>query len=219
MPPTVQAENQSGLATVRRIPQAHGGVLTPFPKGVSGNPNGSVPAGLIISNAYNAMTGLSEPEYRDIANNRLEAGFRRAAAIQWLECLGADVGDFQPFLQGQASLAGLRARGVNTRMVKKVTIRRGEDGSESRSVELRHGGEALDRIADRTVGKPSQFISVARVERDPLTIMHDLAGLLASDPTLLAEMRAELGEFADGLGGLSAAPAAIEGVEAPNAGE
>jgi hypothetical protein len=181
-----RVENALVTTATGLIPQPHGGALKPWPKGVSGNWKGSSTAGACISNAYNGMSGLTPAEYRIIANDERESGARIAAARQWLETLGEDIAELEPFLQGRKTLKALRDAGVNTRMIKKASIRRGEDG-EHITVELRHGGEALDRIADRTEGKPTQRVEVAKVDRDPSTILQDIAGLMRQYP-MAAEM-------------------------------
>jgi hypothetical protein len=48
----------------------------------------------------------------------------------------------------------------------------------------------LDRICDRTDGKPTQRLEVARVERDPDQIQADLAALLAANPELVEDIAA-----------------------------
>jgi hypothetical protein len=60
----------------------------------------------------------------------------------------------------------LRAKGINTRMVKKVRVRAYTDEkggtTVTREVELfDRSGEEFDRIADRTEGKPTQALQVS----------------------------------------------------------
>lgn len=179
---TVEPAKQSnGL-----IPQPHGGALKPWPKGVSGNPKGNDTAGACISNHYNRMAGLTAADYRAISNNPDESGARIAAARQWLETLGEDMANVEPFLRGESSLKGLRDAGVNTRLIKKASIRRSEDG-EHITVELRHGGEALDRIADRTTGKPTQHVQVTKVELDVEGALRGMSELLRQFPELMPQ--------------------------------
>ena len=182
------------------IPQKHGGALRPaFKSGAEwrGNSLGRKSAGAAIGDWYTLFSDrmdagkITADELRDIARNDPN-GNRRVAAKQWIEAFGADIADFEPLLQGKKSAGELRAAGVNTSMVKKATVRStiDKDGGVSKQItlELRHGGEALDRIADRTEGKPTQRLEVAKVERDPSSVMQDIAALLAASPELRTDL-------------------------------
>jgi hypothetical protein len=84
-----------------------------------------------------------------------------------------DVADFERFLDGRETLEELQARGINTEVVKRVKkkrkiLRREVKGDaveeliqEEREIELHdRGGVEVDRILDRTVGKPVQGIDL-----------------------------------------------------------
>jgi hypothetical protein len=134
--------------------------LKPFPPGVSGNPAGrprnagaSFKEWCNILNAANA----SDAELRRIAKHDPEPA-RRAAAL-WLIRLSEvpDLAEFEEFLLGKKTLAQLREEGKDTSMLKKAKI-----SSKGVEIELHdRSGEAIDRIADRTDGKPSQAVEVS----------------------------------------------------------
>lgn len=46
----------------------------------------------------------------------------------------------------------------------------------------------LDRIMDRTAGKPTQRVEVVQADRDPETILRDLEAILSNEPRLAAEI-------------------------------
>jgi len=129
--------------------------LKPFKPGQSGNPAGRKTAGATIREHMNAMAeaDLTETQLRTIARGKNEPWPRRAAAERILRTLEAgDLADFQTVIAGEKTLAELRDEGVNTELVKKV--KPVEHGVE---IELfdRAGGD-VDRIMDRTEGKPKQ---------------------------------------------------------------
>jgi len=112
---------------------------------------------------------------------------KRAAAIEWLDRLagGHDIADFEGLCDGKESMADLKGRGIPTRLLKKVktttrTCTRGgnEGTSIHREVELNErGGQAVDRILDRTVGKAVSRNEHSGAEGGPIphtvTIIHE----------------------------------------------
>jgi hypothetical protein len=60
---------------------------------------------------------------------------------------GADMADFEPFLQGRATLGELRDRGVNMRLVKSAWTRTGRWGEISASITLYDSLRALETLA------------------------------------------------------------------------
>ena len=189
---TVASSHPNGL-----IPQPHGGALAPvWRKGQSGWP-GRKTAGAYISEHYNRLAaGFESGEFTCdhlavIAKTDPNAN-RRIAAVKYLESMGADMADFEPFLKGKASLSKLRASGVFSGAVKKASIRRDSEGGEHITLELRDSLPALDHVHDRTEGKPIARVEVARVDRDPDQVRQDLAALLAANPSLAEDVAAML---------------------------
>lgn len=186
---------------IELIPQPHGGALRPaWKKGESPNP-GRKTAGAYVSEHYNRLAYLCDNGELDVNGLAQIAKDdpnpnRRIAARQYMEGMGADLADFEPFLRGEQTLASLRESGKFTGMIKKATIRRSDEG-EQISLELRSGGEALDRIADRTEGKPTQRHEVTRVDVDPgqliqaqVALMQQAAALLRQCPQIVADVPA-----------------------------
>ncbi len=130
---------------------------------------------------------------RKIAFDDDEPIARSTAARQWLETRGEDIANLEPFLRGESSLKALRASGVNTLMLKKASIKRDAEGGEHITVEVRDGGAALDRIADRTEGKPTQRLEVARAPRDPDDVRGDIAAMLQAHPEFIQRLQSMIG--------------------------
>ena len=65
-----------------------------------------------------------------------------------------DIADYEAFLQG-VKLKELRASGVDTRQVKRITRKVDKDGVESYSIELHSRDKALDRLS-RALGLASE---------------------------------------------------------------
>lgn len=134
-----------------------------FPPYKPGNPGGpgTKSAGASIVAHFN---NLSESTYDDlvrIADDGRVPATKRAAAIQWLKILRAntDIADFADFIEGAVTLKQLRDSGVQTGALASATVRTGKVAE--RSVQLdRDGGRELDRIMDRTLGKPTQKMEI-----------------------------------------------------------
>ena len=142
------------------------GLKPAWTKGASGNPKGRTTAGALVREWFNwiAEKQLSESQLRELVGNKSTPVPKRAAAIQWLRSSRfGDMADFEPFLAGVVDLQTLRKGGLPTDMVKKVTVKvrvmTNGDQVTQREIELydpKIAGEALDRIMDRTEGKPQQ---------------------------------------------------------------
>ena len=61
-----------------------------------------------------------------------------------------DLGDYEPHMTGEKTLGQLRKDGVDTGVLKKVTPNEHGVGVELHD----RSGESLDRVCDRTYGKP-----------------------------------------------------------------
>jgi hypothetical protein len=148
----------------------NGGIVPPvearFKPGESGNPAGRKSAGATIKEQFNwlAEQDLNEAEVRKIARDKSLPWTRRAAAERILRTLEAgDLADMEPALRGEKDLTTLRSEGVNTEIVKKIKVktRVTPDGEEviEREMELHdRAGTDIDRILDRTEGKPAQSV-------------------------------------------------------------
>jgi len=112
---------------------------------------------------------------------------------------GVDVADLEPYLQGEASLAQLRARGVNTRAVKKARRTVERDGSEHFLVECFDPGPFLQQLV-RILGMGGEDSMHLRVSHEL-----DLSGMGSEDLSRLehALSRRREGEGGDGQGASS----------------
>lgn len=157
-PPADQAEHASPFNGVVPPPEHR------WQPGQSGNPAGRPAAGASIIEWMNTLQDMPEEDLERIARDRKEKPARRAAAIEWLDRLagGFDLSDFEPYVDGAVTLTKLKEMGIPTRLVKKVkttTSTRESSGAEAiteirREIELNDkGGQAIDRILDRTIGK------------------------------------------------------------------
>ena len=140
--------------------------LIPYSELPSDNKGGARPGagrkkncGLSILEHLNqfADEGLTEARLREISRGKREPWTRRTAAERALRSIEvADMADFQPVVKGSSELEELRASGVDTSLIKKITPN--EFGA---AVELHDRSDgAFDRIMDRTHGKPDQAVSV-----------------------------------------------------------
>ncbi len=84
-----------------------------------------------------------------------EENVDKAAVVRFFAGImyGSDIADFAPFIEGNKTIEQLRKAGVNTRLIKSISIRHTKDGVESRSIEL-HDAQS----AGREVGKLLGFI-------------------------------------------------------------
>ena len=109
---------------------------------------------------------LTAAVLRDVVADPKAHPNRQAAALRLLRMREApDMADYEPVLDGTMTLNELRKSGVSTEAVRKVKVRRtttkAGDSVVEREIELygRSGAE-FDRLMDRTVGKPTQAVSV-----------------------------------------------------------
>ena len=198
----------------RPLPPEH----TRWKPGQSGNLKGRPSAGSSIKEAMNDMAAsqLCPAELRAIMNNPLSPVIHIAAARELLLMAdGGDLADFEEVMKGNETLIEARSRGVNTALLKKIKRRSrrveavggSKDGENIETefecdVELRdRAGEHIDRVMDRTDGRPTQSMKVDAVVANTATTLPPEA---ATNPNVLAafiELEARLRD-AGGLGEL-----------------
>ena len=134
----------------------------PFKPGQSGNPKGRPRAGLSVVEWINELQETLEEDLRKISTDPKAPPHKRSAANSWLAAMAPapDMADFGPLMRGEVTIEQLRASGVDTSRIKKVVRRTDAEGNVvSVAIELHeHGGRDLDRLCDRTAGKPTQPI-------------------------------------------------------------
>lgn len=159
-----------------------------------GNPGGPgrPPAGVTILEHINGfvMADTSAKALKRIAKDENEGVARRIAARRLLSAVDQnDLADFTPLVEGEMTLAQLRAKGVDTTIVKKSKTRFLKDGGIEREVELRdEAANDFDRILDRTIGKPKQEVT----QHVDGTLRTPAEGETAAD-TILARIADRLG--------------------------
>lgn len=145
------------------VPPAH----TRWVPGQSGNPAGRPSYGAAVVEYINELHDTPEEELERIARDRALPPVKREAAISILTRLADayDLADFEGLVSKGVTLSQLRDQGVPVRRLKKLTDRTSKSGS-TREIELTERGDrAIDRILDRTLGKPGQPIAVATYDR------------------------------------------------------
>lgn len=146
------------------VPQPHGGALKPTKPGERRMTGGRKSAGLAIIEWINALQGKTHAEYKAIARDPEAPGNKRVAAIQWLKSLSdaTDIGDYSELMEGSKTLSQYVQEGRDLRKIKRVKRRVDKDGNVSNEIDLdTSGGMTLDRILDRTVGKPVQTMEIS----------------------------------------------------------
>jgi hypothetical protein len=147
--------------------------LKSFKPGESGNQKSRGPqtAGASIRQWMNAMSGYLEAELRHVSQSARFPAAKRAAALQMLRAITSpDMADFAEVLAGEKTLPQARAAGIDTTIVKRFAVRPTAHGT-SRELELHdHAGDAIDRIMDRTEGKPKQTTEIMGEGGMPLAI-------------------------------------------------
>lgn len=129
--------------------------------GQSGNPKGRPSAGLAIVEWLNQMQEMSYDEVEAIAKDKKAPAAKRAAAIQWIDVLtgSASLEDFEEYVAGRKTLKQLAESGVAVRRLKKAKEKQIGEATIEREVELSDRPQtAIDRVLDRTHGKPAQSI-------------------------------------------------------------
>jgi hypothetical protein len=172
------------------IVNSRGGWVLPPKKGERRNPNGRPSAGAAVKEWWNLMRNWDEARIRKVAKDASAPISKRQAAIQHLEAIRIpDIADFDGIVSGRQSLTQARNSGCDTTSVKKVKRRtRTDDKGTTEEIELElhpsKASEALEKIMDRTDGKPTQTqkITVEQIV-DPVS--------------MLERMRSELGIVAD----------------------
>jgi hypothetical protein len=131
-----------------------------FQPGRSGNPNGRPPAGATLREWLNVLAQAchTEDEIRQVARDKRNPWPKRAAAERILRALEVgDLADFQPFLNGEASIKDLRAAGIRTEVVKRAKITAKGD----REIELHdRAGADFDRVIHETAGDPPKMLAL-----------------------------------------------------------
>lgn len=144
-----------------------------FQPGQSGNPEGRRSVGASIKEWMNSLgelndgEGLTRDELRAIIKNPKTGSNKLGAAIALLH-LGesGDMADYEGLLDGRDTVAELREDGIDTTLIKKIkrkqrTVKKGDLTEQfvEREIELHdRSGDAIDRVMDRTEGKPNQAI-------------------------------------------------------------
>lgn len=173
------------------------GAAPTFPPGVTGNPAGRPSFGATTVEWINQLRETPEPDLERIARDRGEKPTKRAAAIQLLEILAGatELADFADLANDDESLQDVKRRGLTTRRIRKLktTVRRidGKDGETEtrREIELSDkGGDCLDRLLDRTIGKPSQSVAIdLRDSRSAEQIAADVMRMVGAGTTTEGE--------------------------------
>lgn len=136
-------------------------------------------------------------------------GFEREDILRLLleMACGVDPADFEPFLRGDCSLEELRERGVNTHLLRRVTVSRSE--AANGRVQERLGLEFPDRLA--VLDRLARLTGLDGKRGD---------GGKESLPDLLAQAEAEGVVDGDGADGFdsSRAPPDGDGDDAPESG-
>jgi hypothetical protein len=136
--------------------------LRPFKPGTSGNRSGRPPnAGRTIREKLNELAAneLTAPQLRAIHRNEAAPAVDRAAARTLLDMIRtADAADFEPFINGEKTLAQLAAEGVDVSVVESFTIAPGQFGTR-RSIKFRDDArEATKFVMEQTDGTPTKTI-------------------------------------------------------------
>ncbi len=120
---------------------------------------------MIVARYFNGMSRrkLHHTKLRAIVRNVNLPQLKRAAAERLLRTVDSvSIADFEEYCNGRATLKELGAAGVNVDALRKVKQTTKSDGTVTREVELfDRAGEELDRIMDRTIGKPAQAVQVS----------------------------------------------------------
>jgi hypothetical protein len=129
----------------------------------------------VISAAYRAAYEKDDREqvpqaYQLLRSSKVRAAVKEVMGVcgvspEWVkfqllrDAAGADIADFEPYLDGLTSLRKLRAKGVNTRAVKKARRTVEKDGSKHYLIELSDRMPALHELV-RITGLATDQIDV-----------------------------------------------------------
>ena len=154
-----------GKARIAKSPEERakagkGGVIPPehsrFRKGVANNPKGRPNLGASMIEHLHRMSAWDRRDLQRVAKSEKHPAVERAAAIRVLRMLeDPDHSDFESFIRGEATLAELRNKSINTKVVKRVKVETRPDGTERREIELRDtSGDDFDRLMEWTASRP-----------------------------------------------------------------
>ena len=156
----------------------------------------------LIEKTFNSFAAKSRAGYLGIESlkriAKTDPDFtRRAAAVQCLQaCEYPDIADYEAALVGDKSLNQLRELGLNTSAIKKFKIKiknttnANGDITTERTADMelhQRAGESLDRIMDRTGGRPRVSVDLAAQAGPPEIPSVDLSALSPAElETMLA---------------------------------
>lgn len=162
-----------------------------FKAGNPGGPGRPPNAGATIIEWWNILVAAdpTEEELQQLAKYARPLA-KRMAALEILQTLErADLADFAEYLSGEKTLPELRKAGLPTSLIRKASNHPGKYG-DARGLELHdRRGTALDRILDRTLGRPKQAVEV---KGDGLNLQSD-ADRADTAARILLAIRAGLG--------------------------
>lgn len=188
---------------IRVVPSPRSGHVAPiehrFQAGVSPNPEGRPPGGLVVEEWLNLLLHDAEMDRDQLWRIAEAAKTPTAKAIAANQALlarfPADLSDFEPYIEGESTLKQLKQAGVATYGVKSCEVKRkrlivgaGDAAQEweveHRKIELHdRSGPAFDRVMDRTQG------GVTQRSKAEVAVVHLNAG------DLLASVRGDLASF------------------------
>jgi len=175
-----------------------GGIFPPpehrFKRGNSGNPRGSRPFGETLRGWLNRLGGMNEERLRAIARRAGRSAVKRAAANMLLDAMRRpDLADFEALLNGEDTLKGARAKGLDTAQLKRVKAKRREipqDGGPP-IVETEREIELHDRVlpanefsTHETSGTPTRTVHI-QGDAPPLGPPQIFVRVLGDDPDII----------------------------------
>lgn len=133
-----------------------------FKPGQSGNPRGRPNAGASIRDFLNEMGEWTPDQIKAVLNDPKAPATKVMAARTLFDALESpDMAVYEDLLNGSKTLEQLRAEGINTGHIQKYTRRVAADGTVTVTITLKDRSDrVIDRILDRTAGKPRQALQV-----------------------------------------------------------